>query len=67
MLARGLLAAIGPALDGRADSRLATRLGIPASRMRLVWAVPDPRRDRVPPGDRRSRAMFGAMRFLHGG
>lgn len=44
-LLRGLLVPIGLALAGRAGSRLATALGMPASRdslLRLVRALPDP-------------------------
>lgn len=44
-LLRGLLVAIGLALAGRAGSRLATALGMPAGRdalLRLVRALPDP-------------------------
>jgi hypothetical protein len=44
-LLRGMLDAIGLALAGRAGARLAGRLGLPASRsrmLRLVRALPDP-------------------------
>ncbi|MBV8995271.1 MAG: ISL3 family transposase [Pseudonocardiales bacterium] len=46
VLLRGMLESIGLALAGRAGSRLATRLGVPASRstlLRVIRALPDPR------------------------
>jgi transposase len=45
VLLRGMWEAIGLALAGRAGSRLATRLGVPASRstlLRVIRALPDP-------------------------
>ncbi len=45
VLLRGMLESIGLALAGRAGSRLATRLGVPASRstlLRVIRALPDP-------------------------
>ena len=45
VLVRGMLESIGLALAGRAGTRLATALGLPASRstlLRLVRALPDP-------------------------
>lgn len=45
VLMRGMLESIGLALAGRAGARLATALGLPASRsslLRLIRALPDP-------------------------
>jgi transposase len=45
VLLRGMLESIGLALAGRAGSRLASRLGVPASRstlLRVIRALPDP-------------------------
>jgi transposase len=45
VLVRGMLESIGLALAGRAGARLATTLGLPASRstlLRLIRALPDP-------------------------
>jgi transposase len=45
MLLRGMLESIGLALAGRAGARLATALGLPATRntlLRLIRALPDP-------------------------
>lgn len=45
LLLRGMLESIGLALAGRAGARLATALGLPASRttlLRLIRALPDP-------------------------
>jgi hypothetical protein len=45
VLLRGMLESIGLALAGRAGTRLATALGLPATRstlLRLIPALPDP-------------------------
>lgn len=45
VLLRGMLESIGLALAGRAGARLATALGLPATRsmlLRLIRALPDP-------------------------
>ncbi len=45
VLLRGMLESIGLALAGRAGARLATTLGLPATRstvLRLIRALPDP-------------------------
>ena len=50
VVVRGMWESIGLALAGRAGSRLATRLGVPASRSRLlrvIRALPDPEIGRV--------------------
>jgi transposase len=50
VVVRGMWESIGLALAGRAGSRLATRLGVPASRstlLRVIRALPDPEIGRV--------------------